>query len=374
MSLPSSAAPDSTPFSDTDFVEAVNEELARHLSQQEVRVAAIAAEGHDLIKAISALCAGGKRVRPLFAWYGWQVAGGSPSDDVIVKIGVALELFQAAALIHDDILDRSDTRRNQPSAHRRFQHLHQDREWEQDGEHFGISAAILAGDVSLALSEELFSSVILDIVSSDPAVALRARSVFDEMRFEVMTGQYLDIREEAAGSTHTPEVALDRAMTILQYKSAKYSVQRPLMIGAAAAGADDALLNSLAEIGLPLGEAFQLRDDQLGVFGDPEVTGKPSGDDLREGKRTALIAYARSKANQDQSALISNYLGVPDLSDEHVAEFQDVIAETGAKDKVEELIAERAQLAFDGIAALQAPARTLSGLKALANLTINREK
>lgn len=362
------------PFSATDFVTSLNAALQNYLAQQHQRVAGIAAEALDLIENIAALSQGGKRLRPLFAWYGWQIAGGQARTTQIQELGMSLELFQAAALIHDDILDRSDTRRGQPSAHRRFEQLHRSRQWDQEAEHFGISGAILAGDLSLALCEEVFAQLTLQLSCQNVSAAASARHVFDDMRFEVMTGQYLDVREESAGRYHSPQLALERAMTILQYKSAKYSVERPLMLGAAAAGASAELLAELSALALPLGEAFQLRDDQLGVFGDPAVTGKPAGDDLREGKRTALIAYARAGADAQQSQLIDDLLGEPAMTEQQVAEFQQVIQSTGAANKVEQLITEKAEAAYSGIKALDCDEAARAGLLELAQATINRQK
>ncbi len=361
-------------FPANEFVASLNATLRSYLAQQRERVEGIAAEALELIENISALSQGGKRLRPLFAWYGWQIAGGDPASTQIRDLGISLELFQAAALIHDDILDRSDTRRGQPSAHRRFEQLHSSRRWDHDAEHFGVSGAILAGDLSLALCEEVFANMVLRIAQQDSAAAASARAVFDDMRFEVMTGQYLDVREESAGRFHSPELALDRAMTILRYKSAKYSVERPLMLGAAAAGASAALLTELSEFSLPLGEAFQLRDDQLGVFGDPAVTGKPAGDDLREGKRTALIAYARAGADEDQVALMEQLLGNAEMSDQQVMAFQEAIQQSGAAAQIEELISQKADAAYRGIAALACDEGVRTGLLTLAQATINRQK
>lgn len=364
----------SKPFTAPDFVASLNSALHSYLVRQHERVEGIAAEALDLVENIAALSQGGKRLRPLFAWYGWQIAGGDPRATDIHDLGVSLELFQAAALIHDDILDRSDTRRGQPSAHRRFEQLHRSRHWDQDPEHFGVSGAILAGDLSLALCEEVFANMVLRIAGDDVSAAASARKVFDDMRFEVMTGQYLDVREESAGRFHSPELALERAMTILRFKSAKYSVERPLMLGAAAAGATAEQLRELSTLSLPLGEAFQLRDDQLGVFGDPAVTGKPAGDDLREGKRTALIAYARAAANANQARLMESLLGNAEMSEQQVADFQEVIEQTGAASQIEQLISEKAGAAYRGIESLDCDATVRAGLLSLAQATINRQK
>ncbi|MFD0528010.1 polyprenyl synthetase family protein [Kitasatospora arboriphila] len=229
---------------------------------------------------------GGKRLRPAFCYWGWRGAGGSADHPGIADAAAALELLQASALVHDDLMDRSDTRRGLPSVHRRFEGLHRENGWRGDREQYGASAAVLLGDLLLIWCDELFQS------SGLPDDAVRAaKPVFDLMRTEVMVGQYLDVLEPVAGDS-ADAGALDRAQTVLHYKSAKYTIERPLQVGALLAGAGPGLVEAYGAFGLPLGEAFQLRDDLLGVFGDPAVTGKPAGDDLREGKRTLLVAHA----------------------------------------------------------------------------------
>ena len=224
---------------------------------------------------------GGKRLRPAFAYWGYRGAGGPDSDQVVATLA-ALELVQASALIHDDLMDRSDTRRGEPAIHRRFATHHRRAGWAGSADAFGEASAILLGDLCLVWSDELLHSSGLDA-----ATLARARPVFDEMRSEVTVGQYLDVLTQATGDT-----SLERAGKVARFKSAKYTVERPLLVGAALADADAGVRAAYSAYGLPLGEAFQLRDDVLGVFGDPAQTGKPAGDDLREGKRTYLVAAA----------------------------------------------------------------------------------
>ena len=200
----------------------------------------------------------------------------------------ALELVQASALIHDDLMDRSDTRRGEPAVHRRFEARHTAGGWRGGAAAFGDSVAVLLGDLALVWSDEL-----LHASGVAPEDLARARPVFDEMRTEVTVGQYLDLLTQATGDT-----SVELAGKVARYKSAKYTVERPLLFGAALAGAPPELSAAYSAFGLPLGEAFQLRDDVLGVFGDPSETGKPAGDDLREGKRTALVALALREASR----------------------------------------------------------------------------
>jgi geranylgeranyl diphosphate synthase type I len=265
------------------------------------------------------LC-GGKRLRPAFGYWGYRGAGGTDTDEVVHGLA-SLELLHACALIHDDVMDCSDTRRGEPAVHRRFAELHTQRGWGGDPEAFGRSAAILLGDLALGWSAEMFAGC---GAPADRLVA--AGPVYDEMRTEVMAGQYLDMLTQ----TDKGEPSRDRASQVARYKSAKYTVERPLHLGGRLAGADDALLAAYSAFGLPLGEAFQLRDDVLGVFGDPSETGKPAGDDLREGKRTYLVAAAWEAAGEPGRALLRDHLGDPDLDDAGVAALRTLITDTGA--------------------------------------------
>lgn len=293
------------------------------------RAGTIAEASEPLVESIAGLVQSGKRLRALLAWWGWQGAGGEADDARIIDAGVALELFQAAALIHDDILDRSDTRRGEPAVHKAFEQRHDTSAWVQDGAHFGISSGILAGDLALGLSEEIFSTT-----ADATAFAAPARDAFHAMRFEVMTGQYLDILAEA-DIPEDPSVALERARTVLRYKSAHYSAVWPFELGGILAGADETTLASYRDFSLPLGMAFQLGDDLLGVFGDPHLTGKPAGDDLIEGKRTELIAHALNTLDEAKAQTLNNFLMHPGASSSSVDEIQSLLEYSGARATVE---------------------------------------
>jgi geranylgeranyl diphosphate synthase type I len=292
---------------------------------------------------VAALTRGGKRLRPAFCYWGWRGAGGAPAEE-IVTAAAALELFQAAALIHDDLMDDSATRRGMPAVHRRFAGLHREFGWQGDGERFGMSGAVLAGDMCLVWTDELFAGSGL----GERRLAA-GRAMFDRMRTELLGGQYLDVLTQAAPEPD-PAAAVERARHVIRYKSAKYSIEHPLLIGATLAGAAPELLSTYSEYGLALGEAFQLRDDVLGVFGDPEETGKPAGDDLREGKRTVLIGLALLKASRAQASAVHRLLGDPRLDAEGVATLRGVIVDTGALAAVEALIGELAARAADALA------------------------
>lgn len=289
---------------------------------------------------------GGKRLRPAFAYWGWRGAGGADCEEA-VHAAASLELLQACALIHDDVMDGSDTRRGLPSAHRRFATVHRGNRWLGSPEAFGIGAAILLGDLCLSWADELLMN------SGLPADALRrGKSVYDIMRTELMAGQYLDLLEQANGGG-----SVERAMRVVRYKSAKYTIERPLHLGGALAGADDTLMKAYSDYGLPLGEAFQLRDDILGVFGDPAETGKPAGDDLREGKRTVLVALAVERATPKDAATLQRRLGDPALDAEGIAALRHIITETGALHEVELMIDTFAKEALAPLELIAQPAR-----------------
>lgn len=318
-------------------------DLTDFLAEQTLYLGEIGTELIPAAEAINAfLLNGGKRLRPLFAYCGYISAGGE-DDESIIRAIASLELLQGCALIHDDLMDASDTRRGQPSIHRRFEMIHQSDELSGSPINYGASAAILLGDLALVWADQmLHKSGITD------EQLVRTLAIYDEMRVEIMAGQFLDIHEQALA---TQSVA--RSLKIARYKSGKYTVERPLHFGTCLAlPADEKRENYFAifsEFGLPLGEAFQLRDDLLGVFGDPSLTGKPAGDDLREGKRTVLMAMTQDRANAKQEALIAQYFGDRRLESEGVEALRLIISETGAKEHVEELIEKLTLTALDAL-------------------------
>jgi geranylgeranyl diphosphate synthase, type I len=365
--------------------------------------AVLLAAGDDLrpgADAIAGLLAGGKRLRPAFCYWGWRGAGG-PDCPEIINAAAALELLHAGALIHDDLMDASDTRRGQPSLHRQFEARHADRGWHGSAGAFGMGVAILLGDLLICWTDEMFHG------SGLPGEALRrGRPVLDRMRTEVFAGQYLDLLGQAAG-----DETVAGALRVVEFKTAKYTIERPLHLGSALVGAgpdlarpagprpgtalardggtasDDSLRpgdgsvasgdggtvgnGSLAAAytayGLPLGIAFQLRDDILGVFGDPAQTGKPAGDDVREGKRTVLLAIARSRATAGQAQVIDRYLGDPLLDEAGTAEIRAAITGTGAVAECERMITRHVG---EAIAALDGAPMTGEAREALAELAV----
>ena len=320
--------------------ESVEIELAQFIGDQARYLENISLELNPVSTALSSfLLDSGKRLRPLFAYAGLICAGGSMTT-AITKAIASLELLQACALIHDDLMDGSDTRRGKPSIHRHFESIHVQDELEGFAPAYGLASAVLLGDLALVWSNQLLNTS--GISTEDLHNVL---PIFDEMRVELMAGQFLDIHEQTQKSTD-----LARSMKIARYKSGKYTIERPLHMGATlSVKSSPELLNALSEYGLPLGEAFQFRDDLLGVFGDPSITGKPSGDDLREGKRTALIAMTDARCTEAMREESRKYFGKKDLDEKGVAILQEIIASTGAKAELENLIDELTNSAMDAV-------------------------
>ncbi|MFM6974325.1 MAG: polyprenyl synthetase family protein [Agromyces sp.] len=364
------------------LVDLVSERLASFVDD---RASILSAMGPDLspfIEYSRSFLSGGKRFRALFAYWGYRAIADAhrvdaPFDseadddlDVIVGVAAALELFHAAALVHDDIIDSSDTRRGQPAAHIRFRNAHRELEFRGNSDSFGRSAGILFGDLLLSWSDELLDESLSR--HHDRAAARMARYEFNLMRTEVTAGQYLDVLEEHAWNTVSDTELRVRAERVALYKSAKYSIEAPLLIGAVVAGATAQEHHTLSSYGRPLGMAFQLRDDLLGVFGNPEVTGKPAGDDLIEGKRTILIAMARERLQPGARQLLDELLGDRSLTEEQVSMLQRTIIDSGAELELEQLIADYVATSLAALEAGSLGQAAAQELRRLAESVTNR--
>lgn len=349
--------------------DAVAERLDRFVQSIRSRSAEYGPDADLFLDAAAATLQGGKRLRARFAHAGWLAAAGdaATADDALWGLGAALEIFQSAALVHDDLIDNSDTRRGRPASHRALEASHRDAGWHGDAEAFGRSTAVLLGDLLVAWSDDLLEESLIGHPHAAPTRAEYAR-----MRRDVTVGQMLDVTEESAWSVNPPASLLERALRVVALKSARYSVEQPILLGATLGGADERLLARLRAFGHPVGMAFQLRDDVLGVFGDPAITGKPAGDDLREGKRTALIAIAREALPPDARAHLDARIGDPDLSAAEVAQLQELISETGAATQVERMIAEYSDAAVRALRDAELKESASQALRGLAEAAIAR--
>ncbi len=341
---------------------AVEEELGIFLNREAAYLNSISTELTPVSDSLSSfLLDSGKRLRPLYAYAGFLASGGS-LDKPVVRAMASLELLQACALIHDDLMDGSDTRRGKPSIHRHFESRHVQDDLDGFAPHYGLSAAVLLGDLALVWSDQMLNSAGLTTAQFTALLPY-----YNEMRVELMAGQFLDIHEQTEKTT-----SVERSMKIARYKSGKYTIERPLHLGAAMASAPSEIFTALSAYGLPLGEAFQLRDDLLGVFGDPSVTGKPAGDDLREGKRTVLIAMTNDRQSEAQREIARKYFGKPDLDAQGVAVLREIIESTGAREELESTIE---RLTDQALTAAQSAVFTEDGnamLVELANIATKR--
>jgi geranylgeranyl diphosphate synthase, type I len=315
--------------------------------------------GAPLESLASLLVRGGKRLRPAFCHWGFVGAGGDRDDPRSVDAGAAFELLHAFALFHDDVMDGSATRRGQRTTHLVFADRHATDAWIGESRRFGEGVAILVGDLAFVYADQLLHGA--------PPEAL---AIWNELRIELNIGQYLDILGTAQG-----ERSLERARRICRYKSGKYTVERPLHLGAmlAAPHLASELLPALSAYGLPLGDAFQLRDDVLGAFGDEALTGKPVGDDLREGKPTPLLAMAQARATPTQAAVLA-LVGRPDLDAEQVERLQAVLVESGALAQLEEEIERLTLEALDALDAADIDDDARKALVELAHYVAWRDK
>lgn len=361
------AAPDLTPDELAPLTSAVNRELRDFVESHAAAVTAID-PGLGLLAdaARSSVLAGGKRLRPSFAYWGWRsvTEADAVGESELIRAAASLELLHACALVHDDVMDASDTRRGQPAAHRQFATVHADHGWPGSPDAFGVAGAILLGDLLLSWAEEMFAAAIGCLPAPRAAAA---SGEFDLMRTEVVAGQFLDVLAQTRG-----DFDADEAITVIEFKTSKYTIERPLLLGARAAGAGPAIITALTGYGQSLGEAFQLRDDLLGVFGDPALTGKPAGDDLREGKRTLLVALAMQAADAAQATALRDHVGDRTLDDRGIEELRRILIDTGARDAVEKRIDLRASEAQDAIAQAGITAQARQTLLRLASAAAHR--
>ena len=354
-----------------DLRHAVSCALTSFLDGQESVLASIGTELTPVLQAARDYTAGGKRLRPAFCYWGYVAAAGQPRDpQALMQAAASLELLHVSALVHDDIMDHSDTRRGLPSAHRRFEAAHRHNHGMGAPEEYGRDVALLLGDLLTVWSAEMFTTAAL------PTSAMTAAApILAAVRTEVNCGQVLDVTAQAGMAGTTSESMLDLVGRVVEYKSASYTVVRPAQLGVALSTTKESptvLLTALQQFGSPLGRAFQYRDDLLGVFGDEQVTGKPAGDDLREGKRTVLVAHALSQATPDDAATLTAMLGRADLEDDDVHTARRIIEQCGARAAVEETIHTDLTRALAVLDATDMTDEGRAGLRALARAAVDR--
>ena len=344
------STPTAVPAAITTVAAPVEARLRSILEAERARWVAIDADLAEPLDVLTRFVLdGGKRLRPAFCHWAFVGAGGTPDDSGVIDAGAAFEMLHAFALIHDDVMDGSSTRRGESTVHATFDADHQESAWSGEARRFGEGIAILIGDLAEVYADRLMSNA--------PAAAFE---VWNELKIELNIGQFLDVLGAARGG-----VDLQTARRIVRYKSGKYTIERPLHVGAALAGRLDELEEPLSRYGEPLGEAFQLRDDILGTFGDSARTGKPVGDDLREGKPTPLLAIALERAVPAQLQILER-IGSLDLSVEEIFEIQSVFTNTGALAEIESIISQLTVQAITTLEMIQITTEAREALEALA--------
>jgi geranylgeranyl diphosphate synthase type I len=348
--------------------DAVGAELAGFLESRGRALLELGPEIADLVGLAEAFTVGGKRLRPAFCCWGYLAAtGGTDVPAWVVRAAASLDLLHVSALVHDDVMDGSETRRGLAAAHVQLAERHAEEGRRGGAAAFGRAGAILLGDLLLMWSDELFEQC-----GAPEGVLSAARPLLASVRTEVTGGQYLDITAQTRpplDARRDPESVLAQVRRVVEFKTARYTVLRPLQIGAALGGGSPELRETLARYGSPLGRAFQYRDDVLGIFGDEAVTGKPAGDDLREGKLTVLIANAMAGLPQAGAVRLDGLLG-RELSTAEVAEARALITSSGALAAVEREIEEATAEAVGALSAVAEPAQ--SGLVNLAAVATRR--
>ncbi len=299
---------------------------------------------------------GGKRLRPSFCYWACVGAGGDGEDEHLWTSLLGLELLHSFALIHDDVMDSSEIRRGEPTLHMRFARMHGGATWSGDAHQFGEAAAVLVGDLAFALADRLFEGASREV-----------RAIFDDLKVEVNLGQYLDILGSAIDAQ---DISLVEQVAV--FKSGKYTVERPMHIGAALAGRFVELSGPISRFALPLGLAFQLRDDLLGVFGDTSETMKPVGDDLREGKATLLITMVRKNLPADERVRFESRFGRRDATEHDIGLLQEVIAATSAPAQIERRVADLRDEALGALKDLALSSEAKEALTQMADFVAER--
>ena len=341
-----------------DFLAAVQASLDGFFATQADLAPLVDARLDEVWDQARHFAEGGKRVRPGFCYWAYVGATGEEPPRPVIDVAASLDLLHMSALVHDDLIDASDLRRGAPAAHRLFEAYHRSQSWQGEPEQFGAAAAILLGDLLFT-----WSVTMAEQAGLAPDRMAQARPYLHAVRTEVLAGQYLDLFQQ--GQPLNPETVMAEAHLVMDYKTAKYTVARPAQIGAALGLADDQAHRGLGAFGTHIGYAYQMRDDLLGVFADPALTGKPSGDDLRAGKKTVLVAYGLQQATPTQAAQLIKLLGNPELSEQDIAEARTILEDCGARASTETAIAAETTA---GVACLEQLGLSEEGTEALSTL------
>lgn len=345
-----------------EFRARIGHELTTFLDAQQALVDEVGTSA--LLEVARQYADGGKRLRPSFCYWAHTAVGGRPEDrDAVLQVAASLDMLHISALAHDDLIDDADTRRGRPSAHKQYEALHTARGGRGSLHEFGAAAAVLLGDMLLMWSAEMFDA------SGAPHLEA-ARQELARMRAEVTAGQFLDI--SAAFGVADDADALAVASKVLEYKSASYSMRRPALIGARLGGADDTQIDAIGRFGSHIGHAFQLRDDVLGIWGDADLTGKPTGGDLREGKATVLVLTAMDRASAADAEQLGALLGRKDATDADVATAAGIIESSGARAHVEQLIDRHLEQCLTALDSCELTDDGRTGLVRLAELSVRR--
>lgn len=308
------------------------------------------------------ILAGGKRIRPIMMYWGYVAAGGKNRAEII-KTSVSIELIHAFLLIHDDIVDRDDFRRGKKTLHAKYRDYHKKFLLGDESDHFGMSIALISGDFVYSLGNQiLFSSKF----SSD--IVLCALNKMQDIVGLTCVGEMQDIYMEYSKNVTNKDI-----LTMYENKTARYTFDGPLKLGAILGGADDIFCEKMSAFAMPIGIAFQVRDDILGIFGDEKKTGKPVGSDISEGKKTLLVNYALKRSSTNQKKKLVSLLGKKDLTQNDIANFQDILIKTGAKSEVDTYVDTLIAQAEDAVRAMLLPQDAQKFLLLLAQHLNNRQ-
>lgn len=355
-----------------NFRTDIQDAMLAWIDRQRPLMTQVGPELDAFVDLATTFSAGGKRLRPAFSVWGYVAAAGLPDEEMyapLIRASAALEMLHVSALMHDDVMDNSDTRRGVDAAHIQLGALHADQNWKGSSAEFGQAGAVLLGDLMLMWVDDMVAEAGLPHEDLQ-----RARPFLSLMRTEMACGQFLDVTAQALPlEPERLEQNIDQVSRVVEFKAGRYSVRRPLQFGAAVGAASPDLQQALGAYGSPLGRAFQYRDDVLGVFGDEDTIGKPAGGDLKEGKHTLLLTHALAASSEAGRNRLLSLVGSPDLSPEGVAEARDIITESGALRQVEDAIDTHYEEAIAALDTAEMTPQGKEGLIGLARAAVHRD-